>query len=237
MRSSERQKLKQDQFAAKTAETLDWASTHQSALTYGTIVVVVIAALLIGGFYYQQSREQAASALLSQGLEQYGAPIVPAGTPAQPGFTMFYNANDRAKAASTKFIEVSQKYSHTDAGTLAKYFLGLASEDMNDNAKAEEYLKDVASSAPKDTAALAKEALAALYHNEGRDQDAINLYKELIDKPTNTVSKATAQMDLASLYEAKDPTAAKKIYTEIASDKNNAEQVIALANTRMAALK
>lgn len=237
MRSSERQKLKQDQFAAKTQETLDWASAHQNALTYVTIIVVIIAALGIGGFYYQQSREQAASALLSQGIEQFSAPIVPAGSAPIAGETTFTSAADRAKAASTKFIEVSQKYTHTDAGTLAKYFLGLCSEDMNDNAKAEQYLKDVAGSGPKDTGALAKQALAALYHGEGRDEDAINLYKQLIDKPTNTVSKASAQMDLASLYATKDPTEARKLYAQVAADKNNPEQIVGIANTRMAALK
>jgi tetratricopeptide (TPR) repeat protein len=150
---------------------------------------------------------------------------------------MFTSASERAKAASNLFIEVSQKYTHTDAGTLAKYFLGLASEDMKDNSKAEQYLKDVAGSGNKDTAALAKAALAGLYHGEGRDQDAINLYKELIDKPTNTVSKAAAQMDLAQLYETKDPAQAKKIYTEIAANKDTAKEIVNLANTRMAGLK
>jgi len=237
LRSSERHQLKQDQFAAKTQETLDWASEHQNILTYGTIIVVIIAALAIGGFYYQQSREQAASSLLSDGIDTFSAPIVPAGSAPIPGETTFTSAADRAKAASNKFIEVSQKYKHTDAGTLAQYFLGLCSEDINDNAKAEEYLKAVAASGPKDTAALAKQALASLYHNEGRDQDAINLYKQLIAKPTNTVSKATAQMELAGLYATKDPTEAKKLYAEVAGDKNNAEQVISVANTRMAALK
>jgi tetratricopeptide (TPR) repeat protein len=237
LRSSERRQLKQDQFAAKTQETLDWASMHQSGLAYGSIILVIVAALAIGGFYYQQSREQSASALLSQGLDKFNAPLVAPGTAPVPGETTFTSSSDRAKAASDIFVEVSRKYTHTDAGTLAKYFLGIASEDLHDNAKAEAYLKDVANSGNKDTAALAKSALAGLYHGEGRDRDAINIYKELIDKPTNTVSKADAQMQLAELYGPKDPAAAKKLYTEVAADKTNAEQVVNMANTRMAALK
>ena len=237
MRSAERHQLKQDQFAAKTQETLDWASEHQNALTYWTIGIVVIAAIVIGAFYYQQHREQTASVLLSDGLQQYQAPIRPANTPAVPGEPSFTSASDRAKAASTKFIEVSQKYTHTDAGTLAKYFLGLCSQDMNDNAKAEAYFKDVATSGNKDTAALAKAALAGLYRDEGRHQDAAKLYQELIDKPTNTVPKAIAQLDLADLYQTSDPVQAKKIYADIAKDKNNSEQVISAANARLAEVK
>ena len=237
MRSSERRQLKQDQFAAKTQETIDWASEHQSALTYITIIVVVLGALAVGAFYYQQGREKAASALLSQGIDDYSAPIVPAGSAPIAGVTTFSSTVDRAKTASTKFIEVSQKYPHTDAGTLAKYFIGLCSEDMNDNAKAEQYFKDVADSGPKDTAALAKQALAALYHQEGQDENAIALYKQLIDKLTNTVSKATAQMDLAALYATKEPTEAKKLYAQVAADKNNPEEIVSIANQRMGALK
>ena len=237
MRSAERHQLKQDQFAAKTQETLDWAAEHQNALTYWTIGLVVVIAIVAGAFYYQQHREQTASVLLSEGLEQYQAFIRPPNMPANPGQLSFASTSDRAKAASTKFIEVSQKYTHTDAGTLAKYFLGLCSQDMNDNAKAEEYFKDVAGSGNKDTAALAKSALAGLYRDEGRQQDAIKIYQELIDKPTNTVPKAIAQLDLADLYQTKDPVEAKKIYADIAKDKNNGEQVISAANSRLAALK
>lgn len=237
MRSAERHQLKQDQFAAKTQETLDWAAEHQNALTYWTIGIVIIGAIVIGAFYYQQHREQTASVLLSDGLQQYQAPIRAANQPAIPSETSFTSASDRAKAASTKFIEVSQKYTHTDAGTLAKYFLGLCSQDMNDNAKAEAYFKDVATSGNKDTAALAKAALAGVYRDEGRQQDAAKLYQELIDKPTNTVPKAMAQLDLADLYQTSDPVKAKNIYADIAKDKNNSEQVISTANARMAEVK
>jgi predicted negative regulator of RcsB-dependent stress response len=49
---------------------------------------------------------------------------------------------------------------------------------------------------------LAKLALAGLYHQTGRDGDAINLYNELVAKPSVTVSAASAQLSLADLYVA-----------------------------------
>ena len=237
MRSAERHQLKQDQFAVKTQETIDWASAHQNALLYWTLAVVVIVALGVGGFYYQQRREQAASVLLGEAIEQYSAPIVPAGTPATPGYPSFYSTAERAKAASQKFADVSDKYSHTDAGTLAKYFLGLTYEDLNDNTRAEQQLKEAVSAGNKDTAALAKAALASLYENTGREQDAINEYKELVDKPANTVPKSTAQLKLAELYQAKNPVEAKKIYADIIKDKDSPEAAVKEANARMLAPK
>jgi predicted negative regulator of RcsB-dependent stress response len=47
---------------------------------------------------------------------------------------------------------------------------------------------------------LAKLALAGLYHQTGRDQQATDIYNALVAKPSETVSAAVAQLDLADLY-------------------------------------
>ena len=218
MRSSERHHLKEDQFAAATMDKLSWAVEHRNPLFVSSGIVVVVLLVLIGGFYYQQNREQQSSVLLGEALQLYSAPIRPAGSPEIPGQQSFTSALDRAKAASNKLVEISEKYGHTDSGSMANYFLGLCAEDMNDNAKAEDYFKKVSDSGNKDLAALAKNALASLYHDTGRDQLAIDLYKQLIEKPTNTVPKPSAQIALADLYEAKDPLQARKIYEEVQKD-------------------
>jgi tetratricopeptide (TPR) repeat protein len=236
LRSSERHQLKQDQFAVATQETLDWASEHRQLIVYGTIIVVALVVILAGGFYYLQGREQKASILLGDALETYSAPLRPAGTPETPGTISFTSSADRDKAAAPKFVAVSEKYSHTDAGSMAQYFLGLISEDQGDNSKAEGYLKEVADKGNTDTAALAKMALADLYHNTNRDQDAINIYKELVNKPTNTVTKTTAQVHLAELYETKDRAQARLIYEEILKENATDQVATGLANTRLQTL-
>jgi len=236
LRSSERHHLKEDQFAAATMDKLSWAVEHRNPMLLGGTILIVVLLLLIGGFYYQQSREQKASALLGEALQQYSAPIVPAGTPAPPGQPVFSSVTDRAKAASNKLIEVSEKYGRTDSGTLSNYFLGLCAQDMSDNGKAEEYFRKVSDSGNKDLAALAKNALASLYHDTNRDQLAIDIYKQLIEKPTNTVPKASAQISLADLYSAKDPSQARKLYEEVQKD-NSDNPIGQLASTKLQALK
>jgi predicted negative regulator of RcsB-dependent stress response len=47
---------------------------------------------------------------------------------------------------------------------------------------------------------LAKLALAGLYHQTARDNDAIDLYNEIATKPSVTVPTTVAQLDLADLY-------------------------------------
>jgi tetratricopeptide (TPR) repeat protein len=236
LRSSERHQLKQDQFAAATFDKLSWAMDHRNPLLIGGGALVIVLLLLIGGFYYQQHREQQASILLGQALQLYNAPIRPAGTPALPGQTSFASAPERTRAATGKLVEVADKYGRTDSGVMANYFLGLCAEDLNDNVKAEAYLKKVTDSGNKDVAALAKTALASLYHDTNRDQQAIDLYKQLIEKPTNTVPKPTAQMALADLYAAKDPTQARKLYEEV--QKENSDNMVGnIAQSKLASLK
>jgi tetratricopeptide (TPR) repeat protein len=236
LRSSERHHLKEDQFATATMDKLSWAVDNRNLLLIGGGILVVVLLLLIGGFYYQQNREQRASALLGQALQLYSSPILPAGSPEVPGQTTFSSVAERARAASNKLVEVSQKYGHTDSGSMANYFLGLCSEDLNENGKAEEYFKKVSDSGSKDLSALAKNALASLYHDTGRDQLAIDLYKQLIEKPANTVPKSSAQIALADIYAAKDPLQARKLYEEV--QKDNADNLVGqVATSKLQALK
>ena len=73
---------------------------------------------------------------------------------------------------------------------------------MGKTGSAETDLKAAAGSWNRNTANLAKLALAQLYHQTGRDPQAISLYNELIAHPSVTVSAPVAQLDLADLYVA-----------------------------------
>jgi tetratricopeptide (TPR) repeat protein len=108
---------------------------------------------------------------------------------------------------------------------------------MGDNASAERELKKVSSSGDKDLAALAKFALASVYRKENRPKDAIDLYKQLAEKPTATVGKSMAQFELAALYqEQNQPQEAKRIYEQLQKDNPNTD-VASIASSKLAALK
>ncbi len=63
-------------------------------------------------------------------------------------------------------------------------------------------MKAAAGSWDHNVSNLAKVALAGLYHQTGRDNQAIDIYNEIAAKPSATVSTAVAQLDLAELYVA-----------------------------------
>jgi lipopolysaccharide biosynthesis regulator YciM len=99
--------------------------------------------------------------------------------------------------------------------------------EMGQNGPAEADLKAVASSHNAGVAALAKLALASLYEKTGRSSQAIDLYKQLISKPTLTVPATAAQLQLAALYEAVNPAEAHRIYLQLKSDKGAAGEIAA----------
>ena len=86
-------------------------------------------------------------------------------------------------------------------------------------------------------ASLAKLALASVYRSEKKDAQAIDTYKQLIDKPTISVNKVTAQLELASFYEGRQKTdEAKRIYDQIQKE-NPATEAATLAQQRAGKLK
>ena len=236
MRAYQRKQLKQDSFTATAKETVFWASEHRTRLIYGAIIAALVLAIALGIWFVTGYQDEAATADLGRGVQIYNAPLRPEGEPAQPGVPSYTSAKERADAASKQFQLVISRYSHTRSATWAHYFLGLAEEDLGDNGAAERELKSVAGSGPKDVSSLGKLALAALYRDTGRTDEAIKAYQDLIAHPTETVSKATAQLELADLYSGKQPAEARKIYQEIQKDSPQSAAAEIAAN-KLQALK
>ena len=83
-----------------------------------------------------------------------------------------------------------------------QYFAGVTYAELGQNGNAETELKKAADAWDRNIANLAKLALAGLYHQTNRDAQAIDLYNALTAKPSETVTAAVAQLDLADLYVA-----------------------------------
>ena len=230
-----RQQLKQDKFAETVAEQVSWAVEHQKKIVTVAIVAVIAVVVLAGGWLYYSQRDQAASAEIGAALRLYSAPLRPANAPKQE-YTSFTSAKERAEAARKAFQQVEDKYPHTRAAEFARYFVGVTAFDMGDNTGAEKILTQVAGSRNGNLAALGKFALASVYRAENKDGDAIKLYQELAAHSTSTVPRSTAQLELASLYQQKQPEEAARLYTQIQKDDPNSPAAQEAA-TRLASLK
>jgi TolA-binding protein len=241
VRAETRHQLKQDAFSRVTIDaaekTAHWTIEHRSTLTISVAAVVVVLAAVIGGWYYLSAQDEKASLELSVAVRTMNTQLRAAGAPEQPDFPTFTSSKERAEAATKKFQAIVDKYPHTRTADMAHYFLGVNAANLSDNAAAERNFKEVISSGNREVSAVAKTALAALYGQTNRSKEAIALYQELINKPTASVSKVAAQLQLAELYQSSNqPLDAKRIYEQIKKENPGAEAG-QLATQRLSELK
>jgi tetratricopeptide (TPR) repeat protein len=241
VRAETRHQLKQDAFSRATIEaaekTADWTVEHRSTLIISGVIVAIVAAAAIGGWYYLSAQDEKASFDLSQAVRTLSIPLRPAGAPVQPDYPTFASGNERAEAAKKQFQVIVDQYPHTRTADMARYFLGVTALNLSDNAAAERNFKEVSSLGNRDLAAIARVALASLYGQTNRTKEAIALYQELINKPTTTVSKVTAQLQLAELYQnSNQPLDAKRTYETIKKE-NPTGEAGQIATQKLADLK
>lgn len=228
MRAETRHNLKQDAFSRVTLEaaekTAHWTVEHRSTLIITGVVVAIVVGAVAGGWFYLSAQDEKASLELSQAVRTMDTPLRAAGSPPQPDVPSFTSAKERTDAAKKQFQAIVDKYPHTRTSDMAHYFLGVTSADQSDTAVAERNFKDVISSGSRDLAAIAKFALASLYGKTNRTKEAVALYQEMMNKPTASVSKVTAQLQLAELYQASNqPLDAKRIFEQVKKDNPTGE--------------
>jgi tetratricopeptide (TPR) repeat protein len=241
VRAQTRHQLKQDAFSRATIgvaeKTADWTVEHRNTVIIASLVAIVVIGAAVGGWYYLNTQDQKASLDLSIAVRTMETQLRAPGTPEQPDFPTFTSAKDRSEAARKQLQAIVDKYPHTRSADMAHYFLAVTEKNLGDNASAERDFKEVISKGNKELSSVAKDALAALYADTNRTKDAISLYQDLMNKPTTSVSKVTAQLQLAELYQdSKQPLEAKKMYEQVKKD-NPANEAGQLATQRLAQLK
>ena len=241
MRAETRHQLKQDKFNKVTISaagaTLEWSLEHKREVIIAGVVLLVAIGAGIGGWYYTNQRNDAASLSMEQAVRTLQTPVRPAGIPPQAEYASFASDMERASLAHKQFQAIVDTYPHTHSADIARYFVAVTDANMGNGAVAEREFKEVASLHDKDIAALANFALASLYRSSDRTKDAIDTYKKLIDKPTNTVGKSMAQMALAETYQAAGQAAEAKLILEQVQKENPATEIAQMASQKLQALK
>ena len=214
MKTETRHALKQDKFAQAAQGGVSWVTEHRSGVLRWIITGAVVLVAIVASLVFWNVRSSAAQSALGAALDIYSAPLNTPGAPAQSG--SYNTAAERAKAANQQFVAVANQYGMLPEGSKAHYFAGVTYQELGQTGSAESELKQAAGSWNRDIANLAKLALAGLYHQTGRDAQAIDIYNELAKNPSTTVSAAVAQLDLADLYVAQGKQdQARKLWASI----------------------
>ena len=223
MDNATKHRLKQqDQFVNLTDQGIGWAGRNRrtAAITAGLALALIL--VLVGSYTWYQHRSQAAATAFGLAMETYQTPLVKPGQPLSPGTKTFDTALQRAKEANGQFVEVASRYGLTQSGKLAQYFAGLTFMEAGQNDSAEKSLKKTADSWSSDLSALGKLALAQLYEQTGRSDQASDLLQQLGKAKAVTVPAGEAQLQLGELYSAQgNTTKAREIYAKLKdSDKD-----------------
>ena len=189
MKSTERHKLKEDEFARSVSAARDMVATRKSDILRLGVVVLAILAVVAGYTMWRQSRNTKAEAALASGLALYEAPVMTPAAPApgspipvqQPG--TYPSEKAKLEAALPKLLEAADAYPSAQAGIAARYY--------------------------------AASALSAL----GRFGEAEQRYKEVVDKGGSSIYVRTARLGLADAQAAQRKfDEAITIYRELSTD-------------------
>lgn len=216
-----KQLLKQDKFTIEAEHTVDFLSAHRKeAIRYGAValaVILVVAAV----FYYRNTqhtiREQALGAVLTLAA-------APVGQPAPSGVS-FPTQAAKDDAVRKAFSKIVSDYGGSEEAYIAEYYLG--SQDLSagkvDEARKE--YQDVADHAGVNYASLAKLSLAQLDYAQNRNSDAESLLKDLMDHPTDLVSKNEATYVYAKVIASSKPEEARKLLVQLTTQGSDVSSI------------
>lgn len=218
--------LKQDKFTVEAEHTVNYLSLHRKeALRYGTIAAVVIL-IVAGVFYYRSAQHSVREQMLGEALTLSTAPV---GAPQQGGGPSFPTQAAKEAATAKAFQALVTDYSGSEEAYVAEYYLAAQAMDAGKVDDARKKYQDVADHANANYASLAKLSLAQLDFAENRTSEAEALLKDLMDHPTDLVSKAQATLVYAKVIAPAKPDEARKLLQQLSTDKSEVGQIAVTA--------
>jgi len=203
-----RKELKSDKFALEVQHSVEYVSVHrQQMMRYGAPALALVL-IVAGVFYYRNYQHNARQEALHQAMRIQNAQIGPSQT---EYVITFPTAEARKVAVMKSWQDLAAKYSGSEEGRIAEFFLGTNFADGGNLAEAEKHFKASIDSSDEAYASMSKLALAQVYAGEGKVKEGAALLQSLIDHPTVLVSKETATLALADLLKTTDLPRAKKL--------------------------
>jgi predicted negative regulator of RcsB-dependent stress response len=210
-----RRDLKKDEIRETLVAGVETVASHQQAMWIVIIAALVIALGILGWDSYSRRQTAKASMSLDDGLKIFQARIRAAGEPADPTEVTYVDEKNKFTDADKKFREVAANFGRTKPGQMAQYYAALSEVQLKNYPDAEKNLSQVISGSDEILASLAKSQLAFVFEQENKGSQAVDLLKQLMDKPTILVPKAVSMLALADYYRKADPAQAAKLYNQV----------------------
>jgi TolA-binding protein len=207
MKSTERHKLKENEFARTVAHAREAMQTRGRDIATIVIVVIAAVALAAGYAWWRQSRNAKANAVLAEALAVEEAPVIAPVAPApgspipvqQPG--TFATEQAKLEAALPKLMKAADAYPNTQAGITARYHAAGVLATLGRYAEAEQRYQGVIDKAGNSLyGRTAKLGLADVLVSQGKYDSAIKIYQEVSTDTKSTLPVDGVLMQLGRAY-------------------------------------
>lgn len=212
-----RKELKTDKIHDAFEHGAEAVFSHQQVTLIVLLVILVVVAGYGGWSIYHDRATAAASAAFNEAMKAYSGHVGPAipGEPVDPGEMTYPDETAKATDAAAKFTAVAEKYSSTNPGRLARYYVALCLEDLDKQNQALEELKKISSGGDKELASMAQYQTAVIYARSGKADEAAKLFRALAEKPSAFVPRPLSLLELAGVLRQTNPKEAANVYQQI----------------------
>jgi TolA-binding protein len=207
MKSTERHKLKENEFARTVTHAREVVEARKRDIGLIATVVAVLIAVVAGYLWWQQSRNATASEGLAAAMAIHEAPVVPIPAPApgspapvqQPG--TYPTEKAKLEASLPKFIEAADRYPSTGPGIAARYQAASILATLGRYPEAEQRYQEVVDKAGNSIyRRTARLGLADVQVAQGKYDSAINIYTEMSREPNSQIPIDSVLMQLGRAY-------------------------------------
>ncbi|HUI77133.1 MAG TPA: tetratricopeptide repeat protein [Bryobacteraceae bacterium] len=217
-----RKELKTDKFALEVEQGLTFFEEHQKeVLRYGGVVLGLVALYFLFSIYlrHQHTNREAALARAIQIQETSVGPAAPGAA------TTFPTQQVKDDVAIKAFTEINSKFSGSEEGEIAQYWIGSIRADEGNMSAAAKSFQEVAQKGDDRYASLAKLSLAQVYLAQGNLDSGRKVLEDLIAHPTMFVSKDQATIALARALIPTKPEEARKLLDPIRTRSDSVGEV------------
>ena len=207
MKSTERHKLKENEFARQVAHAREVLDTRKRdlALVVGVILVAILAVSVF--VWWRQAQSSKANESLAAAIAVYDSPVVPVAAPAPgsappvPQAGTFQTEKEKLQAALPKFQETADKFGDRQAGLVARFHVASILASLGRYPEAEQRFQEVVQ---KDGSSIygrtAKMGLAEAQVAQGKYDSAITVYTDLSRDTTSQIPVDSVLMALGRTY-------------------------------------
>jgi predicted negative regulator of RcsB-dependent stress response len=209
-----RKDLKKDEIRESLVHGVESVASHQQLLGVIVAAALVVALGVFGWSSYTKRQTAKAASALDDAMKVFQARVRAPGEQADPGEITYVDEKNKFADAEKKFLDAAGQYGRTKPGQIARYYAALSEIQLKQYPAAENNLGQL-SGADESLAGLARFQLAGVYLETNKTAQAVEIYKQLADKPTEFVPKPMALLALADQYRKSDPAQAAKLYNQV----------------------